>query len=208
MYVPAAFAAPDHDCLHRLMRDYSFAALVSVLDGRPFASHLPFILDIDRGPYGTLRAHMARANPHSQTLGSRLESLVVFQGPHAYVSPNWYRTHPSVPTWDYAVVHAYGIPSVLDDAALDRLLNQLVAEHEKEMKTPWSAATLPVDYRDKMRRAVVGFEIEIARLEGKFKLSQNRDAIDRRNVQAALEASEDALGRETAVLMRELAAPK
>src|SRR5437868_7041638 len=106
MYIPAHFREDDPERLHSLIQEYSFGMLVTCEVGRPFASHLPFLLDTGRGPQGTLRAHLARANPQWQSFASGQEALVIFQGPHAYLSPSWYETHPSVPTWNYAAVHA------------------------------------------------------------------------------------------------------
>ena len=127
--------------------------------------------------------------------------MAVFQGPNAYVSPNWYDQHPAVPTWNYASVHAYGRARAMDDGALRKLLDELSAIHEASQPVPWTSAKLTEEWFANMRKAVVGLEIEIERLEGKFKLSQNRPQGDRRNVIAALDkGGEDA--REIAALMR------
>src|SRR5579883_1304747 len=124
------------------MRRFSFATLVTVQDGAPFATHVPVLLDADAGEQGALRAHLARANPQWRALAEGQEALVLFQGPHAYVSPAWYETHPSVPTWNYAVVHAYGKPRLLDDAELFALLRASVAEYESGRETPWEFDSL------------------------------------------------------------------
>ena len=150
-----------------------------------------------------LRAHMAHANPQWRTFSPDREVLVIFHGPHHYVSPAWYASHPSVPTWNYAVVHALGRPTLIEDRErLTALLRELVTRHEAASPEPWKMA-LPPDYQDKMLSAIVGFEIEITRLEGKFKLSQNRPSEDRPLVIEELErlGSDDALG--VAALMRE-----
>ena len=193
MYIPEAFREDDLNTLHNLMREYSFATLITQHEGTPFASHLPFILDAQRGSNGTLLAHMARANPQWHDFDSEQEVLVIFQGPHAYISPSWYEVQLSVPTWNYAVVHAYGMPRLIEDGPeLYQLLKILIKTHEAQFETPWSFQ-LPDDYLQKMMRGIVGFEIEITRLEGKFKLSQNRTESERENVIAALQESPDTL---------------
>jgi transcriptional regulator len=193
MYVPKAFREDDINTLHKFMREHSFATLITVHEGVPFASHLPFILDDRRGPNGILLAHMARANPQSHDFVNEQEVLVIFQGPHAYVSPSWYEVELSVPTWNYAVVHAYGIPRLMKDGEeLYKLLKILIETHEAQFENPWPFQ-LPNDYLQKMIRGIVGFEIEITRLEGKFKMSQNRTESERENVIAALQESSDTL---------------
>jgi transcriptional regulator len=185
------------------MQQYSFATLVTQHNGVPFASHLPFLLQTGAGPYGTLLGHMARANPQWQDFNSGQEVLVIFQGPHAYVSPSWYEVHPSVPTWNYAAVHAYGIPQVIHDHhALYNLLRTLVQTYEAPSPRPW-AFDLPEDYLRSMMQGIVGFTIALCRLEGKYKLSQNRPAQDRPRVMDALEQQGDANSAEVAAFMRQ-----
>jgi len=201
MYIPNSFRSDDRAQLHGLMRAYNFATLVTQHQGAPFATHLPFMLDAERGPHGTLLAHMARANPQWHDFAAGGEALVIFQGPHAYVSPSWYQSHPSVPTWNYAAVHAYGKPRPIEDHdTLYRMLEALVDTHESGFAQPWRME-LPHDYMDKMMRAVVGFEIEITRLEGKLKLSQNRSEHDQRRVAQMLGDSEDPLSVDVAAMM-------
>jgi transcriptional regulator len=201
MYLPKSFQTEDLAELHGFMCAYNFASLVTQHQGAPFASHLPFMLDAERGPHGRLLAHMARANPQWRDFDATSEVLVIFQGPHAYISPSWYETHPSVPTWNYAVVHAYGVPHIVEDhATLRHILEALVDTHEAAFAQPWRM-DLPHDYLDKMMRAVVGFEIEITRLEGKLKLSQNRSEHDQHRVAEALGQSEHSLDRDVATLM-------
>jgi transcriptional regulator len=204
MYIPKHFHTEDISQMHGLIRRYSFGILVTQQGGAPFATHLPFLLDERRGRYGTLLAHLARGNPQWRDLAAGQQALAIFQGPHAYVSPAWYGAAPSVPTWNYVAVHAYGTAKIVDDAGeLRRMLGALVDEHEAGFAQPWRME-LPEDYMDRMTRGVVGFEIEIARLEGKLKLSQNRGADDRQRVIEALAASEDQLSLATAAAMREL----
>jgi transcriptional regulator len=202
VYVPKAFDASDRTWCHALIEAESFGILVSVDDGGlPFATHLPFLLERDRGPHGTLLGHVARANPHWRQFAGP-KSLAIFAGPHAYVSPSWYAVHPSVPTWNYVAVHAYGTPVVIEDPGRIRaLLSRLVATHEAGLPAPWSVDALPEDYRAGMERGIVAFEMPIERLEGKAKLSQNRGSDDRARVRAALAASDDRLATAVAALM-------
>jgi transcriptional regulator len=198
IYVPKDFAEHDLARLHALIRADNFGTLISARQGEIQVWHLPFLLD---GKVNRLRAHMARANPHWRSFSPDQEILVIFHGPHHYISPAWYAEHPSVPTWNYAVVHAHGRPVLIDDRdRLETLVRELVERHESG-PTPWKMV-LPADYKNKMLAAIVGFEIEITRLEGKFKLSQNRPATDRPLVIEALESlgNDDALG--VAELMR------
>jgi transcriptional regulator len=193
MYIPKAFREDNIKTLHKFMREYSFATLITQHEGVSFATHLPFILDDRRGSNGTLLAHMARANPQWHDFVSEQEVLVIFQGPHAYVSPSWNEVELSVPTWNYAVVHAYGIPRLIEDGEeLYKLLKILVETHEAQFEKPWPFK-LQQDYLQKMMRGIVGFEIEITRLEGKFKLSQNRTEAEQENVITALQESRDTL---------------
>ena len=207
MYTPPAFRETDLKQIHALMNDYSFATLVTQQDGVPTASHLPFMLDAERGPYGVLLSHMARANTQWQAFDGTQEALVIFQGPHTYVSPSWYvdNVAASVPTWNYAVVHAYGKPRLItgqDD--LYHLLQALAQKHEAMFEQQWEFQPSDEFMRSKMK-GFVGFEIEITRLEGKGKLSQNRSITDQQCVIAALEERTDTLGvnaTEVAKLMR------
>src|SRR5260370_22301965 len=193
MYIPKAFREDDINTLHAFIREYSFAAVITQQDGVPFASHLPFLLDADRGPYGTLLAHMARANPQWHAFNKEQEVLVIFQGPHAYITPSWYEVELSVPTWNYAVVHAYGPPRLMEEKSeLYELLKILIQTHEAHFEKPWPFQ-LPDDYVQKMMQGVVGFEIQITRLEGKFKLSQNRTTSEREKVIDALQDASNTL---------------
>jgi len=191
MYVPGHFAENDSAVLHGLIRDHSFGLLISVVDGAPFATHLPFLLDTEvgaeAGPHGTLVAHMARANPHWQAFADGVDSLVVFQGPHGYITPSWYAPGNNVPTWNYVAVHAYGVARVIDDPAAARAVpERLTALHESGFAEPWQLADQDPRFLDGMLRGIVAFEIPIARLEGKAKLSQNKTPADRAGVIAAL----------------------
>jgi transcriptional regulator len=205
MYIPAAFRETHPDVLHALIREHSFATLVSQVDGQLFATHLPFLLDPARGPNGTLRGHMARANPHWHSFSEGEPALVIFQGPHAYISPSWYLAEQAVPTWNYSAVHAYGTPSVVSDwNAVRRLLEDTVATFEANLPEQWSTSRAGEDYIANMGKAIVAFEIPIARLEGKRKLSQNRPA-DVESAAAGLRAHGGATGQVVADQMLEVA---
>ena len=200
IHIPGHFAEHDLLRLQALVRVHNFATLVSAHRSEIQVSHLPFLLDAERG---MLSAHMARANPQWRTFSAEREVVVIFHGPHHYVSPAWYAAQPSVPTWNYAVVHAQGRPTLIDDRErLAALVRELVTRHEAASPKPWKM-DLPIDYQDRMLSGIVGFEIEITRLDGKFKLSQNRPEGDRPLVIEALErlGSDDALG--VAALMRD-----
>lgn len=203
MFIAPHFAETDHGLLHGLIRAHSFGLLLTVADGRPFGSHLPFILDAERGPHGTLIAHMARANPQWRAFDGATEVLAVFQGPHAYVSPSWYDpTVNTVPTWNYAVVHAYGVPEIIADPEVIRaMLDHLVAEHEAGADSPWTMASQPDSYLESMQKGIVAFDIPIARLEGKFKLNQNHGEANRKGAIAGLKRSGDSMSLEVAALM-------
>ncbi|QEL14090.1 FMN-binding negative transcriptional regulator [Limnoglobus roseus] len=195
MYVPSSFAVPELDTLHAFIARHSFGLLVSNVGGESFATHLPFLLDRTAGPHGTLIGHLARANPHWRELERQL-ALAVFSGPHAYISPTWYEAEAVVPTWNYTAVHAYGRPQLIEDrATLLGILQQSVAVYERSMPRPWVLDEPPA-FLDKMLAQIVGFRIEIERLEGKFKLNQNHPAERQQKVARALreQGGEDALG--------------
>jgi len=203
MYIPKQFQITDTAWCHALMRAQSFAAMITADDaGVPFATHLPILVDPARGPLGTLRGHVARANPHWRYLSAGRPTLVIFAGAHAYVSPSWYATHPSVPTWNYVAVHAIGTGALVEDPEpVKTLLADLVRTYESSGPTAWSLEGLPADYLAGMQRGIVAFEIPIERLEGKAKLSQNRDAVDQARTREALAAADDPLARAVAALM-------
>ena len=186
MYTPAHFREDRLPVLHRWMRENSFATFVSVIDGAPFATHLPALLDSSRGQFGTIRAHMARANPHWRTFETGGQLLVIYQGPHGYVTPSWYVASAAVPTWNYTAVHAYGVPRVLEGETAMALLFDQVALFESGFEKPWDTGGQAPGYIETMAKGIVAFELEVTRLEGKGKLSQNRPA-DREQVLDALE---------------------
>lgn len=199
MYTPTHFAVRDRELIFALIERWSFATLVTSQDDLPLASHLPFLLRRDQGAHGTLISHMARANSQWQQLRPDREALTIFQAEHGYISPSWYGQQPSVPTWNYLVVHAYGRPRLIDDAAAMDMLEQVVGRHEAAYAEPWQ---MDRAYATRLLRGIVAFEIEITRLEGKFKLSQNRAGHDQQQVIAALAGSSDPLDRGLAEQMR------
>jgi transcriptional regulator len=192
MYNPNHFRIDDQAVLFDFMSNNNFGILVTIDHGTPIATHLPFLIEPDRGAHGTLIGHIATANSQWQSFSSQREALVIFQGAHTYISPSWYQSQPGVPTWNYATAHAYGIPRIIDDSqATHKMLSGLVNKHEAAFKQPW-AMKLPDDYYRQQTNAIVVFEIELNRIEGKFKMSQNRSAEDRSGVIAALDQSGDA----------------
>jgi transcriptional regulator len=183
------------------MKQFNFAVLVTVAAGVPFATHLPFQVE-GRGSSGYLLGHLARANPQWRHFAAGTEALVIFQGDHAYISPSWYSSHPNVPTWNYMVVHAYGIPRIVEDEAVVYAhLQQLVQTQEAGFVAPWELGQAEAHVRSLMR-GIVTFELPISRLEGKFKLSQNKPREDRVGVIAALAAQDDPVARALARAMQ------
>ena len=194
MYLPEHFAQRDRQALHELIRAHPLATLVTLGDGELVVNHLPLLLDADAGPHGTLRGHVARANPVWRQFSDRVPTVAIFRGPDAYVSPAWYPSKAAhgkvVPTWNYAVVHARGMPRAIDDRDwLRTLVDDLTRVHEAATGSPWMLADAPPDFAQQMLAAIVGIELPIATLVGKWKTSQNRAAADRDGVVRALDAS-------------------
>jgi transcriptional regulator len=199
MYNPRAFACGDRAELLDFVRANSFGILTSVVEGRPFASHLPFTVS-DRDGGLVLRVHLARPNPQWRTLEGA-EVLVIFPGPHAYVSPTAYDGTANVPTWNYVVVHASGTASLVHEPErLRGMLAELIAANEPAYQRQWDA--LPARYTEGMLGGIVGVEIRVSRLEGKYKLSQNRTMMERERVAAALDRRGEPGSREVAKWMR------
>ena len=206
VYLPPHFTETRPEALAAHLDRHDFALLVSHGRGGLIASHIPVMVEY-QGPAMHLLGHLARPNPQLADLAEGTEVLTIFAGPHAFVSPSWYEAGPAVPTWNYADVHAYGRVRLVEDQDwLRRLLRRLTARHEAGNPAPWRIADLPEPYLQRMLNGIVGLDIVVDRLEGKFKLSQNRPAGDRPRIVAALEArgGDDALG--VARLMRERAA--
>ena len=190
MYLPSAFREDSPEVQHEFIRAHPLGVLTTSGDGGLMANHIPCLF-YPEGPHGVLRLHVARANPQLADLAAGRECLVVFHGPQAYVTPSWYptkaETHKVVPTWNYAVVHAHGTLQAHDDADwLLAFVTELTQRHESGRARPWAVADAPADYVQQMLRAIVGIEIAVARLDGKWKASQNRSAADRAGVAAGL----------------------
>ena len=205
MYVPRHFSQDDVAVAHDLISDNVFATLITEVSGRLDATHVPVVLDADRGELGALRFHLNRANPTCEALGHTSEIMMVFVGPHTYISPDWYANENLVPTWNYAVVHAYGVPHQLDDAGLRRLLDDLSASQESRLpKKPWLTDKLPPELFEKLCNAIVGFDLPITELQSKWKFNQNRGAEDRTGVISALESLGGESNLAVAATMRKL----
>jgi transcriptional regulator len=186
MYQPDHFRVDDVQEMHTLMRARPFATLVSASSTGLYASHLPTVLK-DEGAHGVIECHLARANPHCRDLSEAGEALMIFQGPDGYITPSWYPSKALngkvVPTWNYAAVHAYGRAEVMTDADwLRRHVTELTAQQEQSEARPWALSDAPKTYVDAMLRGIVGFRFAISRLEGKWKMSQNRERQDRDGV--------------------------
>ena len=207
MYSPKEFRNHDPEKLHTFMMEYPFATLISVHEGAPIVSHLPLILDRpsngqNEGKNPVLLGHMARANSHWKCL-SNSEVLAIFHGPHTYITPKWYEPDPhNVPTWNYTVVHAYGkAKAIQDPIQLEFILRKTSEKFESAEPSPWTFDSLP-ESRSDLIRAIVGFEIQITRLEGKFKLSQNRNPNDRKGVIQGLSTRKDEMSLKVMELMK------
>jgi transcriptional regulator len=201
VYLPRHFEEKDIGVLHALQRSHPLGAWVAQTDAGLEVNHLPFLLDATRGEHGTLVGHVARANPIWRSLSGGRGSVVVFQGPEAYISPSWYPSKAAhgkvVPTWNYAVVHAHGVPRAIEDRDwLLGLVTRLTETHEAARAAPWHVSDAPADYVETLLKAIVGIEIPIVRLDGKWKTSQNRAAEDKLGTIAGLnEVGHDAMAR-------------
>lgn len=193
MYIPRSFAETENSTLHAFIHAHPFGALITASEGL-FATHLPLVLRADAGPLGTLEGHVARANEHHKRLASASEVLVIFAGPHAHISPAWYPSKAEggkvVPTWNYVAVHAYGTVRVVDDPQFLRAhLAQLTARHEPERGSTWTTSDPPPEYLTQQLGGIIGIQVVISRLEGKWKMSQNRGEADVSGVVAGLRGS-------------------
>jgi transcriptional regulator len=200
MYIPKHFEQTDKKKLVEFMREYNFAAIVSSAKKRYWATHIPFLVE-ETGGEVILRAHMAKANPQWANFKNEEEILVIFQEPHSYISPSLYDNPVSVPTWNYLAVHAYGIPKILPSLE-DRIkmLEDTFKVFEPKFKEQWD--TLPGDYKSDLLDGITAFEVRTTRLEGKFKLSQNRTDAERERIIAKLNSSGDNVKKDTAKFMK------
>jgi transcriptional regulator len=205
MYVAKHFEETRIEILHALIRAHPLATLVTLTSEGLDANHIPLEIDPDPAPFGTLRGHVARANPLWRDVLCEIQALAIFQGPETYISPSWYpskqETGRVVPTWNYVVVHAHGSLRIINDRAwLRAFIEQLTNRHEEGRSHPWRVTDAPADYIDKQLGAIVGLEMPISRLRGKWKVSQNRPTGDRKGVVEGLLQE----GRETAVAMADV----
>ncbi|MDC7827576.1 FMN-binding negative transcriptional regulator [Pseudomonas sp. BLCC-B13] len=206
MYLPSAFRQDDLAELHAQLQASPFALLTSAGATGVQASHLPLLLEPGEGEFGTLYGHFARANPHWRDLQGGAEALAVFSGPDAYISPGWYPAKAEhgkvVPTWNYIAVHARGPVELIEEPErLLQIVSRLSDQHERGRERPWAVSDAPREYIDSMLRAIVGFALPIRRLEGKWKLGQNRSAADQAGVRDGLAASTSPGDRELAARM-------
>jgi len=202
MYTPVAYVEANEALLRARMREWSFATLVTHGAEGLNATHLPFLVD-EGGEHGTLTTHLARANAQYRDLQAGAEALVVFQGPHAFISPSWYENRTTFPTWNYTAIHARGTPALIEDAAaIHAVLRRTVARYDTPLGGEWDFGAMPQALIDSRLRAIAAVRIPIARLEGKMKLNQDKSVADRRGVVAALERQGDAQGLAVAALIR------
>jgi transcriptional regulator len=206
MYPPSHFTESRPELLLQIMRENSFATIVTATGGVPLVSHVPVLID-DGGAAGGLkiRGHVSRANPHGTQLEGSEQVLTIFHGPHGYVSPAWYEGPRNVPTWNHVTVHAYGRARLLDPSELGVQLTDLVERHEGTTATAWRLESLPEGYAEKLMRAIVGFEIAVERVEGTLKVSQNRSSEDQQRVLDQMSSSIDPTTRQVARWMALLA---
>jgi transcriptional regulator len=205
MYTPKYSDQKETAVLLQLMKSNPFATLVSMSEGLPFINHLPIIAEPDSSGAVTLIGHMARANPqwrHFQSAQKNgLEITVVFHGPHTYITPSWYKDPLNVPTWNYAVAHAFGVPKLIEDAdGIDSILKRSVQVFESKEANPW-VYSLPNEFKDGLVRGIIGFEIPVSRLEGKFKMSQNREVEDYQGVLEGLKNRPDEMSKKVLEIM-------
>jgi transcriptional regulator len=194
VYTPPSFAEDRLEILFDFIEAHPLAALVTSGADGMLATHLPLVLDRSGGPYGTLRGHIARANPHHRQRPPEPESLVIFTGPDAYITPAWYAAKAEhgkvVPTWNYVAVHAYGTVRYVEDRVfLGAHLQALTTRHERDREHPWAIEDAPEEYIRQLEKAIVGVEVVITRLEGKWKMSQNRPVADIDGVVQGLSSS-------------------
>jgi transcriptional regulator len=183
MFIPKTFDMSDLSQLHNFMHEFSFGVMVC---GSLEGTHLPFVLQPQEGEKGSLYAHLAKANTHWESLEGK-QVLVIFNGPHSYISPSWYAKGPAVPTWNYAAVHAYGVVKLLDNNQTLDVLDKTILKYEPELLTEREQVT--PEYTQKLVKAIVGFKIELTQLQGKLKLGQNRTIEDQQGVYSALSES-------------------
>ncbi len=212
MYLPSHFEETRAVILRQLIRNHPLGTLVTFGADGLNANHVPFEFDPDPAPLGTLRAHVARANPVWREFSKEVEPLVIFQGPQSYITPSWYQTKKEtgkvVPTFNYIVVHAYGSMRIIEDAGwLRKFVGGLTDRFESARAQPWGIGDAPEDFIGMQLRAIVGIEIAVTRLIGKWKASQNRPAVDQKGVVAGLRESDDAVAHAMAAVVERNGSP-
>lgn len=212
MYVPPHFEETRPEVLHELIRDHGLAAVVTLGSEGLNVNHIPLELDAGPAPFGTLRGHVARSNPVWRDFSREVEALAVFQGPQAYISPSWYETKREtgkvVPTYNYIAVHAYGPMRVIEDRSwLRGLVERLTNRYEAGRAEPWKVTDAPPEFVEQMLGAIVGIEIPLTRLVGKWKLSQNRPPADRDGVVTGLRDMNDRHAQDMSDLVKKAAGP-
>lgn len=203
MYRPTAFQEDDIDKLVAFMKANSFATLVSIVDSLPYASHIPLVVTVEKGVV-KLIGHLAKQNPQWQAFEA-VESLAIFTGAHAYISPSLYEKRESVPTWNYVAVHAYGTPKIItfndSPESMDKMIDEMVDNYEASYKPHWHS--LSTGFREGLMNGIIGFEMPVTRLEGKYKLSQNRSQVDQQTVSDTLLQSPDPIVRAVGIEMKQ-----
>lgn len=187
MYIPPLNRVEDRQAINAFIHAHGFATVITNGGGKTMASHLPVLFDEETN---VLRSHMARANEQWKQFASGDEVLCIFHGPHAYISPSWYEQRHTVPTWNYAVVHVYGKPSIVDETQLKQIVLDTTTKYESSLPQPWK---IPLSEKEigQMLKAIVGFKIHIVRVEAKFKLGQNRSAEDQEKMLRNLQSGPD-----------------
>ncbi len=207
-YLPSHFEEADTAIIHALVHDHPLATWVVQHQGELLVNHIPMLLDTERGPHGTLVGHVARANPVWQALSEGASSVAVFTGAQAYVSPNWYPSKhangKAVPTWNYAAVHAHGVPQAFEDPerVLD-IVTRLTQRHEASQALPWQVSDAPADFIHSLLKVIVGVELPVQRWIGKWKVSQNRPVADQHGVAAGLSGQGTEVTQQMAALVQQ-----
>ncbi|MBP1906333.1 transcriptional regulator [Paenibacillus turicensis] len=201
MYIPKPFLVANEEQLIAFVQEHSFGILFSQSEGEPFATHLPFLIEKDASGDLYLLGHMARSNPHWSKIEGNV--LVVFNGPHAYISPTWYQEEKTVPTWNYISVHTYGEFNLINSSKeLLNIMNQTINKYESQMPTPWETDLLS-EFNSQLMKAIVGFKIKITKIEGKWKLNQNHSTDRRRKLIDGLRQTNDYFSLKVAGLMED-----
>jgi transcriptional regulator len=200
MYIPKHYIEDDTQKLVEFIKAHSFGVMVSIVNGSPWGTHLPFVAEQKEDKI-ILTSHMARANEQCKSIMDN-EALVIFQGPHSYISPSSYEKKLNVPTWNYVAVHAYGRPRVIEDTTRAKeVLEAMIGTYEQAYMQQWKE--LPADYINNMIKGIVAFDIEVTKLQGKYKLSQNKTVKEQQNIIHSLESSDDTTVSGVAKLMKE-----